>query len=99
MITSLINSDVLNQYARAQQALFQELVREATAGGIEGVISGSEGEPLLTAPELAEKLRVHESWVYEQSRQGKLPTRHIGRYIRFRLSEVLKSQREASLAS
>src|SRR6266511_4009399 len=31
------------------------------------------------------------SWVYEQSRQGNIPTHRIGRYIRFDLEEVLES--------
>ncbi|MBI2361025.1 MAG: helix-turn-helix domain-containing protein, partial [Deltaproteobacteria bacterium] len=47
---------------------------------------------LLTPEELAERLKVPLSWVYEQSRQGKIPTHRIGRYIRFDLCEVLESQ-------
>jgi excisionase family DNA binding protein len=49
-------------------------------------------EPLLTAEELADRLRVALSWVYEASRRGDLPTVRIGRYIRFRLSAVLAGQ-------
>lgn len=48
---------------------------------------------LLTPEELADKLRVPSSWVYEQSRQNKIPTHRIGRYIRFDLTEVLESQK------
>jgi excisionase family DNA binding protein len=47
---------------------------------------------LLTPEELAEKLRIPVSWVYEQSRQNQIPTRRLGRYIRFDLREVLESQ-------
>ena len=47
---------------------------------------------LLTAAELAERLKVPISWVYEQSRQGKIPTHRMGRYLRFRLQEVVDSQ-------
>jgi len=53
-----------------------------------------EQEKLLGAKELAEHLNVDVSWVYEQSRQGNIPTIRIGRYIRFNLQEVLASQQE-----
>lgn len=38
-------------------------------------------------------LKVPISWVYEQSRQGNIPTHRIGRYIRFDLREVLANQK------
>lgn len=47
---------------------------------------------LLEPEELATALKVPVSWVYEQSRQGNIPTRRIGRYIRFGLAEVLESK-------
>lgn len=49
---------------------------------------------LLSPEELAVALKVQKSWVYEMSRQNKIPTHRIGRYIRFDLAEVLKSQRK-----
>ncbi len=49
---------------------------------------------LLTADELANRLKVPLSWVYEQSRQGGIPTYRLGRYIRFDLREVLTSQKK-----
>jgi excisionase family DNA binding protein len=51
-------------------------------------------ERLLDPDELAERLKVPVSWVYEQSRRGQIPTIRIGRYVRFRLNDVLKSQRK-----
>jgi len=48
---------------------------------------------LLTPEELADRLQVPRSWVYEQSRQGNIPTHSLGRYIRFNLNEVLASQK------
>ena len=48
---------------------------------------------LLTPEELAKRLKVPISWVYEQSRQGNIPTHRIGRYIRFDLREVLANQK------
>lgn len=49
---------------------------------------------LLTPNELAERLKVSVTWVYEASRQGKIPTHRIGRYVRFDLREVLESQQK-----
>jgi excisionase family DNA binding protein len=51
-------------------------------------------ERLLDPEELAERLKVPVSWVYENSRQGKIPTIRIGRYVKFKLNDVLKSQRK-----
>ena len=45
------------------------------------------------AMDLADRLKVPVSWVYEQSRQGNIPTHRIGRYLRFSLTEVLESQK------
>lgn len=39
---------------------------------------------LLTASEVAELLGVPVSWVYEQSRRGRIPTVTLGRYRRYR---------------
>ena len=39
---------------------------------------------LLTAGEVAELLGVPKSWVYEQSRAGRIPTVTLGRYRRYR---------------
>lgn len=49
---------------------------------------------LLTAEELAVQLKVPVSWVYEQSRQGNLPTHRFGKYIRFDLQQVLRSYKK-----
>ncbi len=49
---------------------------------------------LLGPEELAERLKVPISWVYENSRQGRIPCVRIGRYVRLRLDDVLKSQRK-----
>jgi excisionase family DNA binding protein len=41
---------------------------------------------LLTVEELAEILRVPKSWIY--SHQDQLPTMRLGRYVRFKRSEI-----------
>ena len=43
---------------------------------------------LLTAQEVARLLDVPASWVYEQSRQGRIPTVTLGRYRRYRLEAI-----------
>ncbi len=45
-------------------------------------------DPLLTAAEVGELLGVPASWVYEQARQGRIPTVPLGRYRRFRRTAV-----------
>jgi excisionase family DNA binding protein len=43
---------------------------------------------LMTAAEVARMLGVPTSWVYEQSRRGRIPTVTLGRYRRYRRDAV-----------
>ena len=58
-------------------------------------------QDLLTVSELAEVLRTPVSWVYSRTREKgprAIPIVRVGKYIRFRLDDVmdwLKSQNEA----
>ena len=45
-------------------------------------------DKLLTAQEVAEMLVVPRSWVYEQSRNGRIPTVTLGRYRRYRRAAI-----------
>jgi len=45
-------------------------------------------EPLVTARQVADLLGVTTSWVYEQSRRGRIPTVTLGRYRRYRLRAI-----------
>lgn len=63
----------------------REIIREESR--IPGGLSG-----LLSPKELAERLGVPPSWVYERSRLGKLPTHRVGKYPRFYLAEVLEAE-------
>ncbi len=73
------------------EALLRRIVREE----VQAAIGQNGHQPeLLTSEQLAEKLKVPLSWVYEQSRLGKIPTHKLGRYIRFDLHEVLASQKK-----
>lgn len=42
----------------------------------------------MTAADVAELLGVPTSWVYEQSRQGRIPTVTLGRYRRYRREAI-----------
>jgi len=43
---------------------------------------------LMSAAEVAELLGVPASWVYEQSRRGRIPTVTLGRYRRYRREAI-----------
>jgi len=45
-------------------------------------------EKLLTAGDLAKHLNLPESWVRTEERLGRIPSVRLGKYVRFRLSEV-----------
>ncbi len=78
------------------EALLRRIVREE----VQAAIGQNGHQPeLLTSEQLAEKLKVPLSWVYEQSRLGKIPTHKLGRYIRFDLHEVLASQKKDHLTA
>lgn len=74
------------------KAIIREVFQEVLA-------SNGKPEGLLTSEDLAERLKVPLSWVYEQSRQGNIPTHRLGRYIRFDLNEVLASQKKNHLTA
>jgi len=90
----------LDRERRETPVLLGEALLEAICQAIREEIraaladNGSEPKALLTPEELAEQLKVPLSWVYEQSRQGNIPTHRLGRYIRFNLSEVIESQKK-----
>jgi excisionase family DNA binding protein len=72
-------------FADAFMQQFRKVIREeiAAANG------KAQPQELLTADELAAKLKVPKSWIYEQSRQDNIPTHRLGRYVRFDLKEVI----------
>jgi excisionase family DNA binding protein len=46
------------------------------------------GQALLTAAQVAQMLGVPKTWVYEQSRMGRIPTVTLGRYRRYRAEAI-----------
>jgi len=71
----------------------EAMIRKAVTEAIQS-IQPSRETVLLTTEELAARLKVPVTWVYEQSRQGNIPTHRIGRYLRFDVAEVLESQKK-----
>ena len=69
---------------------FKAMIKEAVAEAVQSIQPKT--LELLEPEELARKLKVPVSWVYEQSRMGKIPTHRIGKYLRFDLQEVIDSQ-------
>jgi excisionase family DNA binding protein len=45
-------------------------------------------ERLLTVEQVAERLQVPVSWIYERSRHNALPLVRVGKYIRFRPEDL-----------
>ncbi len=76
--------------AEALAAILKPIVE----GAVREAMNGRREIQLLSPEELADRLKVPLSWVYEQSRQGNLPTHRLGRYIRFDVREVLESQKK-----
>jgi excisionase family DNA binding protein len=73
---------------------FFEKIREIVREEIKAASNGNgHSLELFTPEELADRMKLPVSWVYEQSRQGNIPTHRIGRYLRFSLTEVLESQK------
>jgi excisionase family DNA binding protein len=69
-------------------------------GGDEGMRSGT-AERLLTADEVAGRLKVPRSWVYRAAREGDLPSVRCGRYRRFDEGDVerwIAKQKDGSAA-
>lgn len=75
-----------------------EILRPIVRDAMKEVVQSGRAATLLTPEELAAAMKVPLSWVYEQSRQGNIPTHRIGRYIRFELEEVLQSQQRKQSA-
>jgi excisionase family DNA binding protein len=88
-------SPILGELLRAE---IKKIVKEALREETTMTVDNRNFTDLITPEELADRLKVPTSWVYEQSRQGKIPTHRVGRYIRFELGEVLESQQNKPVA-
>lgn len=51
--------------------------------------TGNEKTRFIGVDELAELLAVKPSWIYAQTSAGTIPHLKVGRYVRFRVEDVL----------
>ena len=72
-----------------------DAIREAVKDALRETNGNGHPIELLCPEELAIKLKVPTSWVYEQSRMGNIPTHRLGHYIRFDLQEVLAAKKKS----
>jgi excisionase family DNA binding protein len=72
--------------------LLLEQIREVVLQEIRAANGNGQSTALLTPEELASRMNIPVSWVYEQSRQGEITTHRVGRYIRF--AEHLKTSKK-----
>ena len=90
-----MNDPHKNLQSDAPLAALESWLRGLIREEVQAASQNGQGESkLLTPEELANRLQVPLSWVYEQSRMGNIPTHRLGRYIRFDLHEVLASQKK-----
>ena len=76
-------------------ALTEEAFREALAAGgaLATPTAPSVSEELLTAEQIAERLKIPQTWIEEATRQGRLPCHEFGRYKRYSLAAVIEAAR------
>lgn len=75
----------------AFESLLREVVREEVEKILRGILREQFfSKPLLSVEELAAKLKVNESWIYERTRkQNGIPHIKVGKYPRFDYQEIL----------
>lgn len=63
----------------------------------QGNKSKADDAAIFTPEELAEYMKVDLSWVYKQSQYGTLPYFKIGKYLRFKKSDIDKAILKATI--
>jgi excisionase family DNA binding protein len=61
---------------------------DAIAAAVADRIGSQRSSPLLTAAEVAALLGVPTSWVYAETRAGRIPSVSLGRYRRYRREAI-----------
>ena len=87
-------NNTLNVFSDPFRSELEEIVERAVAKALKGNGHQGANQYLLTPEELADRLSMPISWVYEQSRLGNIPKHKFGKYIRFDLQEVIDSQKK-----
>jgi excisionase family DNA binding protein len=73
---------------------FFEKIRQIVREEIRAASNGNGHGRLLTAEELADKLQVRPTTIYQKVKAKKIPFYQVGRFVRFNLQEVLESQKK-----
>ncbi|MGH8355302.1 MAG: helix-turn-helix domain-containing protein [Pseudomonas sp.] len=89
-------SDVFIEFAGRVLALTYEEFQQAAERGArllpakpDGAIGAApDSEPLLTADQASELAQVPKQWLLAAAREGNVPHYRLGKYVRFRLSEL-----------
>lgn len=90
-------TDVLILLGNELLALTQEQLAEARQRGREFLpaantsVGGAHEDTVLAADGMESRTGIPASWFLEQARQGKIPHIRAGKYVRFRLGEVLEA--------
>jgi excisionase family DNA binding protein len=82
----------MNEPAKNPFDPFFEKIREIVR---EEIQRNGSGAALLTAEELAKKLKVNKATVYQCVKEKRIPYYEAGRFVRFNLQEVLESQKKS----
>lgn len=88
LIVPLLNGRViaLSRQAFAEAcALGDELAPDASRTT---ATAPPDDEPLLTAEQIGERMNTPATWFLEQARKNAIPHTKLGKYVRFRFSEV-----------
>ena len=70
------------------QSVFEQYLRKPEATITASSTKGEAAAELLTADQAAERFSLPSSWLLEKARQGAIPHRRIGRYVRFSPGEL-----------
>ncbi|HEY9158929.1 helix-turn-helix domain-containing protein [Candidatus Binatus sp.] len=84
--------------AIVQAALAAEALAAATETAQVRASMPAPAAGLLTAKQMAEYLKVPESWVRSEARADRIPKRMVGRYVRFDASEVERALSQRRVA-
>jgi len=91
LLSGQVRGELIAQASAVIACLAAPMIAEAPA-------SAPEADALLTAKEMAARLKVKESWILTEARRGRIPKVLIGRYVRFSAEAVERAlaQRPAS---
>ncbi len=74
--------------------LAARLLDDAASDPEQGHSNPVGSEDLFTARELADRLKLPESWIHSAERDGRIPSVRAGKYVRFNLSDVERALSE-----